>query len=79
MLLLVLLLPSKHDRSVAGWWGRVRTQAKLTMRVVLALAIAAGVTWYVLLPILGWIQNAPVRPGVSASPGLAPRASGSTR
>jgi hypothetical protein len=56
MFALALLLPSKHDRGVAGWWRRVRTQADLAARVVLVLAIAAGVTWYVLLPILGWIQ-----------------------
>jgi hypothetical protein len=53
MLLLVLLLPSKHDRTVAGWWRRVRTQANLAARVVLVLAVAYGV--YLLLPILGWI------------------------
>ena len=53
MLLLVLLLPSKHDRTVAGWWRRVRTQANLAARVVLILAVAYGV--YLLLPILGWI------------------------
>jgi hypothetical protein len=33
----------------------VRTQADLAFRVVLVLTVAAGVTWYVLLPILGWI------------------------
>ena len=53
MLLLVLLLPAKRDRTVAGWWRRVRTQANLAARVVLILAVAYGV--YLLLPILGWI------------------------
>ena len=53
MLLLALLLPSKHDKNVAGWWQRVRTQANLAARVLLVLAVAYGV--YLLLPILGWI------------------------
>jgi hypothetical protein len=56
MLLLALLLPSTRDASVAGWWRRVRTQTNLAVRVVLVLAVAAGVTFYVLLPILGWIR-----------------------
>ncbi len=53
MLLLALLLPSKHDENVAGWWRRVRIQVDLAARVVLVLAVAYGV--YLLLPILGWI------------------------
>jgi hypothetical protein len=53
MLLLALLLPSRRDRSVAGWWQRVRTQANLAARVALVLAVAYGV--YLLLPMLGWI------------------------
>ena len=53
LLLLALLLPSKGDTSVAGWWWRVRTQANLAARVVLVLAVAYGV--YLLLPMLGWI------------------------
>ena len=55
MLLLALLLPSKRDTSVAGWWRRVRAQANLAVRVAVVLAIAYGVTWYLLLPMLGWI------------------------
>ena len=53
MLLLALLLPSKHDKNVAGWWRRVRIQINLAARIVLVLAVAYGV--YLLLPILGWI------------------------
>jgi hypothetical protein len=53
MLLLALLLPSKRDRNVAGWWRRVQFQADLAARVVLVLAVAYGV--YLLLPILGWM------------------------
>ena len=53
MLLLALLLPSKRDKNVAGWWRRVRIQINLAARVVLVLAVAYGV--YLLLPILGWI------------------------
>lgn len=55
LLLLALLLPSKRDTSVAGWWRRVRTQANLAVRVAVVLAVAYGITWYLLLPMLGWV------------------------
>jgi hypothetical protein len=54
LLVIALVLPTRHDRSVALWWARVRYQAVFFARVLLALASIAGILWYVLLPLLGW-------------------------
>ena len=57
LLVLVLILPSKRDTSVAAWWRRVRTQAELAFRVVLVLTVVTGTVWFVVLPMLDWMSN----------------------
>ena len=52
LLIIAILLPSKHDSSVAAWWARVCGQAMFFSRVVLALAFLAAIVWFVLLPLL---------------------------
>jgi len=52
-LLIALLLPSKRDTSVAAWWARVRYQTIFFARLALALACAAAIVWFVLLPLFG--------------------------
>jgi len=54
LLLIALLLPSKHDTSVAAWWARVCGQAIFFSRVVIALAFLAAIVWFLVLPMLGW-------------------------
>jgi hypothetical protein len=54
LLVVALLLPSKRDTSVAAWWTRVCYQVNFAARVVLALALLAGVIWFVVLPMFGW-------------------------
>ena len=54
LLLIALVLPSKRDTSVAAWWARVCYELNFFARVALALALLAGVVWFVVLPMLGW-------------------------
>lgn len=54
LLVIALVLPTRHDRSVALWWTRVRYQADFFARVALVLASIAGLVWYIVLPLLGW-------------------------
>ena len=54
LLLIALVLPSKHDTSVAAWWRRVRYQMNFFARVALVLAGIAAIVWYILLPFFGW-------------------------
>jgi hypothetical protein len=54
LLIIALVLPSRHDVSVAAWWVRVRWQAGVFARAALVLACMGGIVWYVLLPLLGW-------------------------
>jgi hypothetical protein len=54
LLLIALLLPSTRDAGVAAWWARVRDQTIVLARLGLALACAAGIVWFVLLPLCGW-------------------------
>lgn len=54
LLVVALLLPSRRDTSVAAWRTRVVWQGQLLARVMLGLALAGGIVWYVLLPLLGW-------------------------
>ena len=54
LLLIALVLPSKRDTSIAAWWVRVRYQLNFFARVILTLALAAIVVWFVVLPLLGW-------------------------
>ena len=54
LLLIALVLPSKHDTSVAAWWARVRYQMSFYARAVLALAFVAAIVWFVLVPMFGW-------------------------
>ena len=62
LLVIALLLPTRHDKNVAMWWARVRYQADFFARVVLVIACVAGIVWYVVLPILGWQVPGRVRP-----------------
>jgi hypothetical protein len=54
LLVIALVLPTRHDRSIALWWARVRYQADFFAQVALVFASIAGLVWYVLLPLLGW-------------------------
>jgi len=54
LLLIALLLPSKRDVGIAAWWARVRYQMIVFARLGLALACAAGIVWFVVLPLIGW-------------------------
>jgi hypothetical protein len=54
LLLIALSLPSKRDAGVAAWWARVRYQMIVLARLALALGCAAGIVWFVLLPMFGW-------------------------
>ena len=54
LLVVALVLPTRHDKSVALWWARVRYQADFFARVVLALLSVGVIVWYVVLPLLGW-------------------------
>lgn len=56
LFVLVLLLPSKRDTSVAVWWFRVRRQTDIAARVVLVLAVVGGTVWFVVLPLLDWLS-----------------------
>jgi hypothetical protein len=53
LLLIALVLPSKRDTSVAAWWTRVRRDAAMFMRALIAVALLAAIAWFV-LPLLGW-------------------------
>jgi hypothetical protein len=53
LLLVALTLPSARDRSVAGWWRRVRFQTALALRIALVVGIIAMAAGFV-LPMLGW-------------------------
>jgi hypothetical protein len=57
LLIIAILLPSKRDSSVAGWWARVCGQAIFFSRVVLALAFLAAIVWFILLPMFGRPQS----------------------
>jgi len=59
LLVIALVLPSRHDVSVGAWWGRVRYQAQFFVRAALALACVAAIIWYVVLPLFGWRLFAP--------------------
>ena len=52
LLLIALVLPSKHDTSVAAWWARVCGQAMFYARLAVVLAFLAAIAWFVLLPML---------------------------
>jgi hypothetical protein len=54
LLIIAVLLPSKQDTSVAGWWTRVCCQLDFFARVALAVACVAGIVWFVVLPLIGW-------------------------
>ena len=54
LLLIALLLPSRRDTGIAVWWARVRYQMIVIVRLALALACAAGIVWFVVLPLFGW-------------------------
>jgi hypothetical protein len=50
LLLIALVLPSKHDTSVRAWWARVCAQAMFFTRLALALVVLGAIAWFVLLP-----------------------------
>jgi hypothetical protein len=55
LVIIAILLPSKHDSSVATWWARVCGQAIFFSRVVLALAFLTAIVWFLVLPMFGWL------------------------
>ena len=59
MLVIGLVLPSRHDKTFAGWWTRVRYQANFFARVALVLAGLGVLLWYVVLPLMGWVPPGP--------------------
>ena len=59
LLLIALVLPSKHDTSVAAWWRRIRYQASFFARVALVIAVVAGFVWVVIDVTDWWV--APTR------------------
>jgi hypothetical protein len=59
LLLIAVVLPSKHDTSIAAWWVRVRRQIDFFARVMLVFAVLGVIVWYVVLPLLGWQLPAP--------------------
>ena len=54
LLVIALLLPTRHDTTISAWWTRVRYQADFFARVALAIAGVAAIVWYVLQPLFGW-------------------------
>ena len=54
LLVIALLLPTRHDASLSAWWTRVRFQAEFFARVALVIGGVAAIVWYVLLPLFGW-------------------------
>jgi hypothetical protein len=54
LLVIALVLPTRHDKSLALWWTRVRYQADFFARVALAVTLIGAFVWYVVLPLLGW-------------------------
>ena len=54
LLLVALVLPSKSDTTVAAWWTRVRYGVDTFIRSLLALALAAVIVRFIVLPLLGW-------------------------
>ena len=54
LLLIGIVLPSKRDTSVAGWWARVLSEIHFFARVGLALACFGVMVWWVVLPLVGW-------------------------
>jgi hypothetical protein len=58
LVIIAILLPSKHDSSVAAWWARVCGQAIFFSRVVLALAFLAAIVWFLVLPMFGLVPAA---------------------
>jgi hypothetical protein len=59
LLVIALVLPTRHDRSLTLWWARVRYQADYFARVALAVACIAGIVRYVVWPLLGWPSIGP--------------------
>jgi len=59
LLIIAILLPSKRDSSVAGWWARVCGQAMFFSRVAVALAFLAAIVWFLVLPMFGWLPAGP--------------------
>jgi hypothetical protein len=57
--IIAILLPSKRDSSVAGWWARVCGQAMFFSRVAVALAFLAAIVWFLVLPMFGWLPAGP--------------------
>jgi len=57
LLIIALLLPTKHDSSVSAWWARVCGQAIFFARLALALAFLTAIVWFILLPMLGRPQS----------------------
>jgi hypothetical protein len=59
LLVIALVLPTRHDKSVALWWRRVLYQANFFARVALTVTCLAAIVWYVLLPLMGWRSIGP--------------------
>ena len=54
LLLIALVLPSKRDRTMGGWWARVRRDVDVFIRSLIAIALLAVIVWYIVLRLVGW-------------------------
>ena len=53
LLLIAVVLPSKRDRTMGGWWARVRRDVDVFIRSLIAILLLAAIVWIV-LRLVGW-------------------------
>lgn len=49
LLLIALLLPSKRDTTMGGWWRRIRRDVDLFIRSLIAIVILVAIVWFIVL------------------------------
>ena len=54
LLLVAVVLPSKRDTTVAGWWTRIRNDVGTLVRSLIAVVCLTAIVWFVVLPLFGW-------------------------